>query len=51
MAARPGWEWSVWTLGEAGIRAEDGGWLLLGQVLLLDRSKKGHRGPSIAQPG
>lgn len=51
VAARPGWEWSVWTLGEAGVRAEDGGWLLLGQVLLLDRSKKGHRGPSIAQPG
>lgn len=52
VAARSGWKWGVWTLGEAGVRAEeDGGWLLLGQVLLLDRSKKSHCGPSISQTG
>lgn len=50
MAARPGWEWCV---DPGGGRGQGRGWGLvaIGQVLLLDRSKKGHRGPSIAQPG
>lgn len=40
VAARPGWEWSVWTLGEAGVRAEDGGWLLLVRFYCLIEARK-----------